>query len=94
MKAKLITLFLAVSIVPLSTVAVLSFNTAEAELNRAIGNGLHAIAADRANNLNIINEMRVQEARRLQHPAPSSRSLRWRTRWSRASRSIWPSSRA
>lgn len=62
MKAKLIVLFLAVSIVPLSTVAVLSFNTAEAELNRTIGKGLHAIAADRANSLNIINEMRMREA--------------------------------
>jgi methyl-accepting chemotaxis protein len=62
LNGRLISLFVAMSVVPLVAIAMLSFNAAQGALSNKISNELHSLAVSRAEAVEILNEMRVQQA--------------------------------
>jgi methyl-accepting chemotaxis protein len=62
LNGRLISLFVAMSVVPLVAIAMLSFNAAQGALSNKIGSELHSLAVSRAEAVKILNEMRVQQA--------------------------------
>lgn len=62
LNGRLISLFVAMSVVPLVAIAMLSFNAAQGALSNKISNELHSLAVSRAEAIKILNDMRVQQA--------------------------------
>ncbi|UVS70122.1 methyl-accepting chemotaxis protein [Nitrososphaera viennensis] len=62
LNGRLISLFIAMSVVPLAAIAVLSFNSAQDALSNKISNELHSLAVSRMEAVKILNEMRLQQA--------------------------------